>query len=265
MQDSRQVSVEHQLAIDFTLKCLAELREELQVALSKSQPLQEYDKSDLHDSPLAEKLRRIALLAEGQEVDLNQVRQDVIDALRFLDLLVPDHQRVLEPVITQARLRLISAMDLLTITEAAEVFGVQRPAMYTYIHSGMLHPLHIRGHPRLERQEIERLKVRTTEILGKRKEGQSMTQMEEILRAVEVLIRSGHDPFTREEIREELGIDDQRVWDSYSATFQMMRLESQDKNVSPRYRDVFRLAEGSNRRFHTLTARGRQLLGQLVH
>jgi hypothetical protein len=135
-----------------------------------------------------------------QEVDLNQARQDVIYVLRFVDLLKPNQQQVVEPIITQARLHLISAADLLTITEAAEVFGVQHLVMYAYMRSGMLHPRYVRGHPRLERQEIEQLKARREEIAevsgvsSERKEGQSMTQMEEILRAVDTLIRSGRDP-----------------------------------------------------------------------
>jgi hypothetical protein len=87
-----------------------------------------------------------------------------------------------------------------------------------------------------------------------------MTIPEQIMQAVAVLVRQQNKRvFTREEIRDQIGVD-REIWNaSYSPTFQGMRADQPGgaPSVGERYKNVFRQVEHGK---HTLTVYGKDLL-----
>jgi hypothetical protein len=87
-----------------------------------------------------------------------------------------------------------------------------------------------------------------------------MTMTETIMQTVAVLVREqGKETFSREEIREQAGIDREQWNLSYSPTFQGMRADQPGgaPALSEKFRGVFRqVAHGQ----HTLTEYGKELL-----
>lgn len=87
-----------------------------------------------------------------------------------------------------------------------------------------------------------------------------MTISEQIMQAVAVLVDKREiKVFTREEIREQIGVDRER-WDaSYSPTFQGMREDQPGgaPNVGTKFKKVFRQVEHGK---HRLTEYGKELL-----
>ncbi len=91
-----------------------------------------------------------------------------------------------------------------------------------------------------------------------------MTHAEEIMRAVAWLVRQeGKDTFSREEIRQRIGVS-RDEWDAgYTAIFQAMR-EDHPGGAPPigaGFKGVFRQVEHGR---HTLTAYGKELLQEFA-
>ncbi len=87
-----------------------------------------------------------------------------------------------------------------------------------------------------------------------------MTIAEQIMQAVAVLVRQQAKlVFTREEIREQIGIDHEKWHASYSPVFQGMRSDQPGgaPSVGERYKNVFQQVEFGK---HTLTEYGKNLL-----
>ncbi len=87
-----------------------------------------------------------------------------------------------------------------------------------------------------------------------------MTHAEQILHAVAVLItQEGQETFTRNDVRCQLGVDPEVWLESYTATFQAMRVDQPGgaPAISDTYRGMFkRVARG----IYVLTPRGREWL-----
>ncbi len=94
------------------------------------------------------------------------------------------------------------------------------------------------------------------------KGGRRMAHSEEIMRAVAELVRqTGRITFSREEIRQRIGVP-REEWDaSYSPTFQGMRIDQPGgaPQVGERFRNVFRQVRHGE---HSLTEYGKQLLNE---
>ncbi len=89
-----------------------------------------------------------------------------------------------------------------------------------------------------------------------------MTIPEKIMQAVSILVfQEGKTQFTREEIRQKIGVE-REEWDtSYSPTFQGMRADQPGSApaVGAKFKGVFRqVAHGT----HTLTDDGKRLLSE---
>ncbi|MFQ5752800.1 MAG: hypothetical protein ACE5HI_12460 [bacterium] len=87
-----------------------------------------------------------------------------------------------------------------------------------------------------------------------------MTHAETIMQAVAVLVkRQGRNEFTREEIREQIGVSRDEWMASYTAIFQGMRADQPGgaPDVGAGFKNVFRQVEHGT---HTLTDYGRQLI-----
>lgn len=91
-----------------------------------------------------------------------------------------------------------------------------------------------------------------------------MTHTETIMQAVATIVKQeAKDIFTREDIRERIGVSRDEWMSSYTAIFQGMRADQPGGalNVGAEFKNVFRQVEHGK---HTLTDYGRQLIQQLI-
>lgn len=88
-----------------------------------------------------------------------------------------------------------------------------------------------------------------------------MTHAEDIMQAVAALLKEGKDTFRRTDIRDKIGITQDRWHSGYTAIFQSMRSDQAGcaPGVESRFQDVFRQVEYG---VHTLTDYGKQLIKQ---
>ncbi len=89
-----------------------------------------------------------------------------------------------------------------------------------------------------------------------------MTHTETIMQAVATLVkRAGKDVFSREEIRDQIGVSRDEWVASYTSVFQGMRTDQPGSapNVGAKFKNVFSQVEHGK---HILTDYGRQLLQQ---
>ena len=87
-----------------------------------------------------------------------------------------------------------------------------------------------------------------------------MTQAEEILQAVSVLIKEkGKKTFTRLDIRRQINPDKKRWKNNYDPTFQGMRADGPGgaRNVGKEFQDIFQRVKYG---VHTLTKYGKELI-----
>jgi len=90
-----------------------------------------------------------------------------------------------------------------------------------------------------------------------------MTHAEEIMRAVVTLVKQkGKDTFSRREIRDQIGVSQERWMSGYTAIFQAMRRDQSGgaPEVGTKFKGVFQQVEHGK---HTLTDYGKQLLSEL--
>jgi hypothetical protein len=91
-------------------------------------------------------------------------------------------------------------------------------------------------------------------------EHETMTHAEEIMRAVALLkYEEDKDTFTREEIRQRIGVTRDEWMSGYTSIFQGMRKDQPGgaPNVAERFKGVFRQVRRGE---HTLTRYGEELL-----
>ncbi len=87
-----------------------------------------------------------------------------------------------------------------------------------------------------------------------------MTIPEQILKAAaELVLHEGKTTFTREEIRQKIGVDREQWVASYSPIFQGMRADQPGgaPNVGVRFKGIFQQVEHGK---HTLTEHGKQMI-----
>lgn len=91
------------------------------------------------------------------------------------------------------------------------------------------------------------------------KEIRNMSRAEEIIRAVVSLWREGNNIFSRKDVRDQIGVSQEKWLSGYTAIFQGMRADRPGGAplVSSEFQDVFRQVRRGK---HTLTDYGKKLL-----
>jgi excisionase family DNA binding protein len=170
------ITAEQRQAIDALLRRLAQRLEGAFRDLSpRPQPFS-HTTLELRQSHLAHILEEIVTTASDPSADSYpagkraRIREHVQFVYQFLftglwslsatqTFLIPEDFE-LDPMcelLHDVRLRLTDPSDLLTIEQAAELLGIQRPMAYQWIDEGILHPLRVGPHKyrRCERWEID--------------------------------------------------------------------------------------------------------------